>query len=137
MPPRSAANDAAMFAEAESHGGLVALQGGPAHACWLLRDQFLGQPEAAWNRDGYVETRETVQNPGPELRGYGPATVWRFDPEAVSARQSAAGQADPLPVQLCGCGDRLLLLAPGRVLCERCRIERGLPHGWWRDAAAA
>lgn len=139
MPPRkaNAANDAAMFAEAERHGGLVALVGGPAHANWYFRDEFLARSPVSWVRDGYVESREQIQNPDVDCRPYGLGTVWRFDPAAVTCPEPGRGQVEPLPVVLCGCGERLLLLVPGRDLCERCRIERGLPQGWWRDAAVA
>lgn len=133
MPPRSNSperDSAAMFAEAESHGGLVALEGGSGAGRWYWRDWYLQQPADCWRRVGYRETSERRENPDPKLRGYGTAVVWRFDLALVPAVVEVEERAPSLqPVVLCReCGGRLLLIRPGRVLCEACRIALGLPR---------
>lgn len=40
-------------------------------------------------------------------------------------------QPPPPPVPCSRCGQRLLLIRPGRDLCEKCRIELGLPRQLW------
>lgn len=130
--------------EARSHGGLVALKGslsgirGPADGHWRWRDEFDQADPRWWFRAGYVETAELAENlnlvvNGVNLRWYGPATVWRFDPSLVPpATVTDAEQprwlTDP---QFCACGERLFLIAEGRTQCERCRIGTSGPVLLW------
>lgn len=136
--------------EARLHGGLVALMGslpakgeklgrhGPADEHWWFRDEYLAQPLDSWCRHGYVETAEVAENlslsvNGVNLRWYGPATVWRFDPSlvppaAVVGVEQPRWLADP---QFCTCGERLLLVGEGRTTCERCRLGTVGPVVVW------
>lgn len=83
-------DDQRLAAEALEHGGLVALAGGPASCQWHFKDWYLTQDPECWRRAGYVETRELVENPVPELRGYGMGVVWRFDSTVAAERQERA-----------------------------------------------
>jgi hypothetical protein len=122
-------------AEATTHGGLVALAGGPAIG-WFWRDD--------WERCrktkrfvGYVETGERIENRaikdpnGIDLRWYGPGTVWRFDP-SLAPPEPPSSQIDPIPPAYCACGERLLLPRVGRETCERCRLGVTTPALVWR-----
>lgn len=127
---------ATMQAEAASHGGLVALSGGPAGQQWHWRDEWLAYPAHHWRRPGYVETTELVTNPQPECRGYGQATVWKYDRSLVPP-ETAAPDVEPIPPAYCACGERLLLRPHGRQGCERCRLGVTTPASVWRPHGVA
>lgn len=129
---------------ASEHGGLVALRGssadqrGPADGHWFWHDEYLQADPTWWYRAGYVETAELAENRnlvvnGVNLRWYGPAAVWRFDPSRVTPRV-VSSPGEPLwksAPTFCTCGERLLLIAEGRTRCERCRVGAAVPVLPW------
>lgn len=129
---------------AGEHGGLIALRGsldgkrGRADGHWYWRDEYLAADPSWWYRAGYVETAETVENlnlvvNGVNLRWYGPGVIWRFDPSLVLA-PGGIGVFVPLwqsQPTFCSCGERLFLIAEGRVRCERCRLGVAGPVLLW------
>lgn len=123
-------------AEAAKRGGLVALVDGPANCHWYFRDWFLQQDPASWRRVGYVETQERRENPNPELRGYGTAMVWRYDPalvpdELAEVTPPAPRRAGPLPCSKCG----QRKVGPGGILCPEC--VAALSSWTWGESRAA
>lgn len=135
------AKAAAMAAEAESHGGLVALAGGPWGGYWSWADQYEAELPTSSRRLGYVATDEWIENPaqwwnGVNLRWYGRGRVHRFDGSAVPPAQP------PVPTtawrdapRLCGCGEHLLLAS--RERCERCRLGMATERVWGYEQEAA
>lgn len=75
---------------------------------------------------GYADTG--VMRPSLYYAG---EIVFRFDPSAVPPPAVAeSARADVAPEVWCGrCERRVLLVVPGCEVCERCRIELGLPRG--------
>lgn len=124
-------------AEAAKRGGLVALADGPANCHWYFRDWYLQQDPASWRRAGYVETGERRENPNPELRGYGAAVVWRYDPTLVPrSRPEEVTPPAPHrtgPRQCSSCDQRPA--GPGGILCPECVVA--LSSWSWGGSRAA
>jgi hypothetical protein len=115
-------------AEAATHGGVAAMQGGPWNGFWFWRDDW--ERAIAGKLAGYVETADQVENKpikdphGVDLRWYGPGVVCRYDASLVPDA-GPASDVPPIPRAYCACGEQLFL--PGRDTCERCRL--GIPPG--------
>jgi len=134
MAGRRPAKKHAQSYEAQRHGGLIALDGGPATGHWYWRDEWLRQPPDAWNRAGYEDTGTRVQNPEVALRGYGDARLWRFHP-TLRPVPPPADLATPLPIRNCPCGERLL--SADRERCGRCLLGRTTESIWLYEKQAA
>ena len=110
----------AKSAETVRRGGMVILAGGPWDGHWYFQDAYDQEPLSSSRKVGYLEAREQRENPG----GCGLGTVWRYNPAAVPAvvvpieRSRPSGEAPRCE----GCGQKLLLIRPGRVRCEACRV---------------
>lgn len=126
--------------EADSHGGLVALTG--PEPGWYWRDEWDRWMAGSARFAGYVETSELAENrnitdpSGVNLRWYGKAVVFRFDPSRVPPNVPTP-DAEPIPPRYCVCGERLLLPRIGRVSCERCRLGVTTPVIVWRPHGVA
>lgn len=117
-PTADEAKRAARTAEVERHGGLICLTGGPWDGHWYWLDQWQREP-ATSSRRHYRPTGRTVAHPGEY--GSGEAYKWVPPPAPVVL---PSVPLTPRPRVLCvGCSRPLLLICPGRVRCERCRIS--------------
>ena len=116
---------------------LAVLTDGPCAGAWYLRAELEAQQAAARHvhaRGGtrvlgdkahYRPTDTGLEHPKPEeqalgVRGRG----WTYQtPELQPSGPARAAATPTRHVPCTGCGQRLLLVRPGRTHCERCRLD--------------
>lgn len=125
------------LAKQAAHRELVALVDGPWAPAWFWRDELeamqassrrMGHPdehEAAWLRH-YQPTGQWVDHPSDDdVRGH----AWHYHPPVTRSVGSGSdatqrvGELGPAGAACVCCGQELLLIRPGRVRCERCRLD--------------